>query len=301
VFDPATATLVFKMLQNKTLLECDSHSTVKTGKEACLFYGVADLDSEQNCHVNRDNFSEGCAIKIFKTTLNEFSNRSDYFDGDHRFGKFNKLGTSRAAIAKWAEKEFRNLMRVNKRSKLRAPEALLFKEHIVIMSFIGCSGVPAPQLREVPRASLSLSEWTSIYLDTITVIYSLYHDCNLVHGDLSEYNLLWHNRETYVIDFGQAVDTSHPDHITFLLRDISTVSCFFEKLGVSVLDPDVTLSLVMQSVKVLDAVMSSYRNTNANGAVGICDESKYTSNIDIIDDVESREKLITHILLQYVD
>lgn len=34
-----------------------------------------------------------CAIKIFKTTLNEFSNRAAYIDGDPRFGKlrFNKV------------------------------------------------------------------------------------------------------------------------------------------------------------------------------------------------------------------
>jgi len=43
----------------------------------------------------REGGREGCdcAIKVFKTTLNEFSNRSLYIDGDPRFGKmlFNKV------------------------------------------------------------------------------------------------------------------------------------------------------------------------------------------------------------------
>ena len=43
----------------------------------------------------REGGREGCdcAIKVFKTTLNEFSNRALYIDGDPRFGKmlFNKV------------------------------------------------------------------------------------------------------------------------------------------------------------------------------------------------------------------
>jgi len=47
----------------------------------------------------REGGREGCdcAIKVFKTTLNEFSNRALYIDGDPRFGKllFNKVREGR--------------------------------------------------------------------------------------------------------------------------------------------------------------------------------------------------------------
>lgn len=288
VLDPATNLIIFKMLQNGTLLECDTACTIKTGKEASVFYGMPDFDSGKNAEANPLNFTDGCAVKIFRTTLNEFTNRSDYYDGDHRFGKFNKIGSTRDSISKWAEKEFRNLARVNKRSKLFAPEALLFKEHVVVMSFIGKDGVPAPQLREVAMSSLSSSEWLTAYLDTMTIIYSLYHDCKLVHGDLSEYNLLMHGSDVWVIDFGQAVDISHPEHIAFMLRDIETVNAYFGKCGVSVLNSEAALSLLLQPVKVLDELLSRDRT----GGIA-CDDENDSTGI--------RDSLVRRFVLQYVE
>ena len=293
VLDPATTNLIFKMLQNGTLSRCDTNVTMKTGKEASVFYGEPDFESERNSSVNPEKFHRGCAVKIFKTTLNEFSNRSDYYDGDHRFGKFSKIGTTRDSIAKWAEKEYRNLMRVNKRSNIFAPEALTFKEHIVIMSFVGREGTPAPQLKEVPRASLSAEDWTATYLDTITIIYSLYHDCKLVHGDLSEYNLLRCDNETWVIDFGQAVDTSHPDHVALMLRDIRTVNNFFVKCFVPVLDPEAILSIVLQPLTALDCAFSQSRAVPPLLVDSPSD--------DVISECELRNLMVKRILLQYLD
>ena len=51
---------------------------VKTGKEAHVYHALAPKDPEASTG------SRPVALKIFKTTLNEFGNRAAYVDGDPR-------------------------------------------------------------------------------------------------------------------------------------------------------------------------------------------------------------------------
>jgi len=72
----------------------------------------------------------------------------------------------------------------------------------------------------------------------------LYQSARLVHGDLSEYNILVapnflvdsetnavdsdrEDLQAVLIDFGQAVDTRHPDSRELLLRDVERIRAFF--------------------------------------------------------------------------
>ena len=55
---------------------------------------------------------EECAVKVFKTTLNEFKTRDRYIKDDHRFrDRFGKQNP-RKIIRLWAEKEMCNLSRL---------------------------------------------------------------------------------------------------------------------------------------------------------------------------------------------
>jgi RIO kinase 1 len=69
------------------------------------------------------------------------------------------------------------------------------------------------------------------YVQTILIMRHLYQRCNLVHGDLSEYNLLWHNTQIFVIDVSQSVGSDHPAALDFLRKDASNVNDYFEKVG----------------------------------------------------------------------
>jgi serine/threonine-protein kinase RIO1 len=78
----------------------------------------------------------------------------------------------------------------------------------------------------------------------------LYQKAQLVHGDLSEYNLLvcpsrlvenrLDNDETalqiVLIDFGQAVDVRHPSAKELLQRDLLRVKEFFDKMDIQTMD-----------------------------------------------------------------
>ena len=55
------------------------------------------------------------------------------------------------------------------------------------------------------------------------IMVDMYNKCNLVHSDLSQYNLLWFEGVVYVIDVAQAVFSSHPKALEYLMRDCINV------------------------------------------------------------------------------
>ena len=56
---------------------------------------------------------------------------------------------------------------------------------------------------------------------------------NVVHGDLSPFNILYHGGRVWMIDFPQAVDPrSNRNAYGLLTRDLEHVCQFFAKFGV---------------------------------------------------------------------
>jgi hypothetical protein len=54
-----------------------------------------------------------------------------------------------------------------------------------------------------------------------------YQKCRLVHADLSEYNILYFQKQLYFIDVSQAVEHEHPRALDFLRKDCSNINAFF--------------------------------------------------------------------------
>lgn len=220
VFDPRTRLLLFKLVDAGVLTEVNG--CVSTGKEASIYHAGGGSMEDQP-------IPSECALKVFKTTLNEFRSRDRYIKDDYRFkDRFSKMNP-RKVVRLWAEKELHNLKRLHE-AGIPCPEVVLLKKHILIMSFIGRDHKPAPKLKEV---RLSREQLQSAYQQCIQAMQRMFSECRLIHADLSEYNMLWHEGRVYFIDVSQSVEPSHPHALEFLLRDCTNVSSFFSRAGLS--------------------------------------------------------------------
>jgi RIO kinase 1 len=216
VFDQATLMVVYDLLNRGVLDEV--HGVVNAGKEARVYWG-------------KDKGGKDLAVKIYLTASAEFKKGMvKYIEGDYRF-KGVKHDT-RSLIYAWAQKEFRNLQQAS-RARVRVPKPVAVERNVLVMEFIGEDGVHAPSLKEqVPEDA------EGVYGVLLTHLERLYRKADLVHGDLSEYNVMIWKGKPVVFDMAQAVPTSHPMAGDFLRRDLANVNRFFSRLGVRVLSVD---------------------------------------------------------------
>mmetsp|Transcript_20446 Transcript_20446/g.31542 ORF Transcript_20446/g.31542 Transcript_20446/m.31542 type:complete len:621 (+) Transcript_20446:56-1918(+) len=232
--DPRTRLLLFRLLSSGFLELIDG--CLSTGKEANVYYAKA---GRQRAPQNNAGQQKGpaiaseaehvseYAIKIYKTSILVFKDRDKYVAGEHRWRKGYCKSNPRKMVKVWAEKEMRNYRRLHA-ANIPCPTPILLKSHVLIMEFLGNSGWPSPRLKD---AGLSERRMREAYVQTVLIMRHMYQRCRLVHGDLSEYNLLWHNNEIYVIDVSQSVETDHPSALDFLRKDSANVNDFFRKSG----------------------------------------------------------------------
>lgn len=220
VLDPRTRLILFKLLSRGFLEKIDG--CLSTGKEANVYYartGANMSSSETGC--------TECAVKIYKTSILVFKDRDKYVSGEHRWRKGYCKSNPRKMVQTWAEKELRNYRRIFA-ARIPTPEPILLKSHVLIMEFLGTGGWPSPRLKD---ANLSDNRLRQAYVECVLIVRHMYQRCRLVHGDLSEYNLLWHNQTVYVIDVSQSVETDHPSALDFLRKDCDNVNDYFRKVG----------------------------------------------------------------------
>ena len=215
VFDERTLFQLNKLLKNGPL------ESIK---------GVISAGKEANVYLAYDRNGKEVAIKIYKIDSNTSKWMRNYIIGDPRFKKIPKNVSK--IIFLWASKEYKNLKRAYKVG-LSVPKPLFIRNNILIMEYIGFGSIPAPLLKDIvnPREIVNLMD------ELLNFIKDLYQKAELVHGDLSEFNILYHNQKPIVIDISQAVSIHHPKAEVFLVRDIKNIFKYFEKLGLDTPDP----------------------------------------------------------------
>jgi RIO kinase 1 len=203
---------------------------IKSGKEASVHL----------CRANPRTTGETlAALKVYHP-LNQRDFRDD---GLYRDGEFIKERRVRAALEKrtkfgrevqggiWVNREWETLRMLSAApAPVPVPRAIERTDDAILMSYVGDLRFAAPQLRSyVPDDH---DEAQELFDQTMHAIELMLY-ANVVHGDLSPYNLLvWDGRVT-AIDFPQAVDPRKNRHAeAFLRRDVDRMVDHFAKHGV---------------------------------------------------------------------
>ncbi|SEO57507.1 RIO kinase 1 [Halogranum amylolyticum] len=214
VFDDATFAAIYKLVQ-------DGHidafgGPISTGKEANVYEALGHDETD-------------VAVKIYRINASNFRQMRSYLEGDPRF---QGIGNDKGKIVlAWVRKEFANLERARK-AGVRVPEPIAVERNVLVMELVGLVEERARRLSEVNVENPETAY--EVVREYMRRLYS----AGLIHGDLSEYNLIIHEGELVVIDLGQAVTIHHPNADEFLRRDCTNVASFFTRQGLEVDDDD---------------------------------------------------------------
>lgn len=251
VMDPRTRMILFKLMNRGFVTQING--CISTGKEANVYHATG----KDGVHL---------ALKIYKTSILVFKDRDKYVTGEFRFRHGYCKHNPRKMVRTWAEKELRNLSRLDA-AGLPCPKPILLRSHVLLMTFIGDAGWPAPRLKEV---ELSESKARELYRDTIILMRRLFHDCKLVHADLSEFNMLYFEGKVFIIDVSQSVEHDHPHALEFLRKDCTNITDFFKKNSVCtmtvkelfdfVVDPSINSDNIDEYLERMSS-LSAERNT----------------------------------------
>ncbi len=206
VFDKKTLHTIEKFISDRIIDIIDF--PISTGKEGNVFRAVT-LKKKL------------VAVKIYRINTATFKHISSYIIGDPRFKTIRN--TKKDIIYAWTKKEYKNLQ-ILKKLGIRAPVPIKFQNNVLIMEYIGLKNKPAQLLKDT-----QISDPEYIFKTLINNISTMYKKADLVHADLSAFNILIHKNEPVLIDLGQGVLLDHPQSDIFLRRDITNIVNYFKK------------------------------------------------------------------------
>lgn len=214
VFDEATLAALYKLVQDGHVAAFGG--PVSTGKEANVYEALGADERE-------------VAVKVYRINSSNFRQMREYLEGDPRFEGIG--GDKKAVVLAWVRKEFANLARAQA-AGVRVPDPIAVERNALVMELVGHADDRARRLAEVQVENPHTAyEVVREYMNRL-------YGAGLIHGDLSEYNLIIHDGELVVIDLGQAVTVHHPNADTFLDRDCENVASFFARQGLDVTGAD---------------------------------------------------------------
>ncbi len=191
------------------------------GKEADVYEGLSPEDDSVVIKIHR----------LGRTSFRQTKRLRIYTSDKHHLSW---LYASRLA----AEKEYEALT-ILYPLKIAVPKPYGQNRHIIVMSNI--VGDDLFTIKELPNAG-------KIFEELIKNLEKIYQKANLVHGDLSEFNIIiTPDLKPLIIDWPQWVSITHPSARSLLKRDVTNLCTFFEKKFRILSDPEFILQRIMKS------------------------------------------------------
>ncbi len=201
-----------------------------SGKEAQVF--VVQSGGETRC------------AKVYKEATNRsFRQAVDYTENRkvknsrqaRAMAKGTKFGRESQEAA-WQSAEVDALYRLAG-AGVRVPQPYNFFEGVLLMELVcDANGDAAPRLNDV---LFSAEDARAHHATLITEVVRMLATAGVVHGDLSEFNILLAADGPVIIDLPQAVDAAGNNHAQrMLLRDVANLRDFFGRFAPELLKTD---------------------------------------------------------------
>jgi RIO kinase 1 len=172
------------------------------------------------------------AAKVYKeATHRSFRQAVDYTENRkvkntrqaRAMAKGTKYGRAQQEAA-WQSAEVDALYRLAA-AGVRVPKPYNFHDGVLLMELVAdAQGEAAPRLNDVPyNAAMARAHHATLLQDVVRILCA-----GIVHGDLSEFNILLAEDGPVIIDLPQAVDAAGNNHAArMLLRDVDNLRGFF--------------------------------------------------------------------------
>jgi RIO kinase 1 len=218
VFDDATYGALYKLVQDGYI---DAFGgPISTGKEANVYTALGGEAASEV--LATDEAQPEVAVKVYRINASDFRDMRGYLEGDPRF---EGIGNEKSEVVKaWVRKEFANLERARE-AAIRVPRPVAVERNVMVMEYIGTAAGRAKRLSEVDVENPETA------YEVVREYMRRLYDAGLIHGDLSEYNIVFDEGQLVIIDLGQAVTVHHPNADEFLDRDCRNVAAFFQRQG----------------------------------------------------------------------
>ncbi len=193
-------------------------SRLRSGKEADVY--VVRCGNEVRCakiykEATQRNFKQAVQYQEGRKTRNSRNARA--------MRKGSKFGRKQQEQV-WQTTEIDALWRLSS-AGVRVPQPYDYLDGVLLMELISNDeGQVAPRLSDISLSAVQALQDHAIMMKFITRMLCI----GLIHGDLSEFNVLMHKNGPVIIDLPQVVDASASNHARAMLeRDINNITHYY--------------------------------------------------------------------------